>query len=98
MKQFRAYKSSAGSGKTTTLVNEYLRLCIPNPDKFRNVIALTFNIKATNEMKQRVVETLNRLSNTDLENPDSKTQFVLHYLLENTKLKRSPSSDDLFNF
>ena len=48
------YKSSAGSGKTSTLVREYLKLTLDNPWQFRNVLAITFTNKAANEMKERL--------------------------------------------
>lgn len=56
------YKSSAGSGKTYTLVREYVRLLIQNPSAFRNILAITFTNKATAEMKSRIVSALTRLS------------------------------------
>lgn len=52
------YKSSAGSGKTTTLVKEYLKLTLGSPWQFRNVLAITFTNKAANEMKERVLSSL----------------------------------------
>jgi ATP-dependent exoDNAse (exonuclease V) beta subunit len=59
---FAVYKSSAGSGKTHTLVKEYIRLVIENPEKYRNVLAITFTNKAANEMKSRVLLYLKTLS------------------------------------
>ena len=56
------YKSSAGSGKTTTLVNEYLAIALVEPNSFRNILAITFTNKAANEMKARVIETLKELA------------------------------------
>ncbi|MDR3235994.1 MAG: UvrD-helicase domain-containing protein [Prevotellaceae bacterium] len=57
------YKASAGSGKTYTITNEYLRWLLPvakfNPSAFRSVLAVTFTNKATGEMKRRIVEALN---------------------------------------
>ncbi len=55
------YKSSAGSGKTYTLVSEYLRLLINHPSEFRNILAITFTNKATAEMKNRIVSALARI-------------------------------------
>ena len=52
------YKSSAGSGKTYTLVLEYLKIVILKPTTYRHVLAITFTNKATNEMKARIIETL----------------------------------------
>ncbi len=59
---FAVYKSSAGSGKTHTLVKEYIRLVIENPEKYRNVLAITFTNKAANEMKSRILFYLKTLS------------------------------------
>ncbi len=52
------YKSSAGSGKTTTLVKSYLKITLNNPHLFRNVLAITFTNKAANEMKKKVLDSL----------------------------------------
>ncbi len=57
-KRFIVYKSSAGSGKTFTLVREYLAIVLRNPEDFRKVLAITFTNKAANEMKERVVKNL----------------------------------------
>ena len=61
---FVIYRSSAGSGKTYTLVKEYLRLVLLSevPLPFRHVLAITFTNKAANEMKERVIESLTKLS------------------------------------
>lgn len=56
-------KASAGSGKTYTLVMEYLKLALRHPkEHFKNILAITFTNKAANEMKQRVLEKLEALS------------------------------------
>ena len=56
---FVVYKSSAGSGKTFTLVKEYLKLVLSDeqtpPQKYRHVLAVTFTNKAAAEMKERVI-------------------------------------------
>ncbi|MDD5571241.1 MAG: UvrD-helicase domain-containing protein [Bacteroidales bacterium] len=59
-KNFTVYRSSAGSGKTFTLVKEYLKLVLADDDcdKFRSILAITFTNKAAGEMKQRVIDTL----------------------------------------
>ncbi|MFA5713191.1 MAG: UvrD-helicase domain-containing protein [Bacteroidales bacterium] len=51
-------KASAGSGKTYTLTQEYLKLLGKREGLFRNILAVTFTNKATEEMKQRIIETL----------------------------------------
>ncbi|MCO6358418.1 UvrD-helicase domain-containing protein [Roseivirga pacifica] len=57
------YKSSAGSGKTFTLVKEYIKLLIQRPEDFKHTLAITFTNKATEEMKSRILETLEAIAN-----------------------------------
>lgn len=64
-KKFAVYKSSAGSGKTYTLVKEYLQLVIGNPERYSGILAITFTNKAANEMKERIVLRLKELSVQD---------------------------------
>jgi ATP-dependent exoDNAse (exonuclease V) beta subunit len=61
---FIIYKSSAGSGKTYTLTMEYLKLALQYPGAFRNILAVTFTNKATQEMKERILRELARLKTT----------------------------------
>tara|TARA_R110002020_G_scaffold39547_8_gene117417 strand:- start:1240 stop:4398 length:3159 start_codon:yes stop_codon:yes gene_type:complete len=57
---FSIYDAAAGSGKTFTLVKEYLKqiLSSKSEDYFKHLLAITFTNKAVAEMKQRIVETL----------------------------------------
>jgi ATP-dependent exoDNAse (exonuclease V) beta subunit len=61
---FKVYKSSAGSGKTYTLVKEFLRLALKDDDtsRYRNILAITFTNKAANEMKARIFINLKKLA------------------------------------
>lgn len=59
---FVVYRSSAGSGKTYTLVLQYIILLLDDPGRFRNILAITFTNKAAAEMKQRVITGLAELS------------------------------------
>ena len=63
------YKASAGSGKTFTLATEYIKLLVVNPLNYRNILAVTFTNKATEEMKMRI---LSQLYGIWKELPDSK--------------------------
>lgn len=56
------YRASAGSGKTHLLTGNYLRLLFKENTTFENVLAVTFTNKATDEMKQRIVEQLHQLA------------------------------------
>ncbi|WP_026952073.1 UvrD-helicase domain-containing protein [Algoriphagus mannitolivorans] len=75
-KPFIIYKSSAGSGKTYTLTMEYLKLALKHPKSaFRQILAVTFTNKATQEMKERILKELVRLRASV--NPDEKMDSEL---------------------
>ena len=57
-KPLTVYKASAGSGKTFTLATEYIKLVVENPQSYRNILAVTFTNKATEEMKMRILSQL----------------------------------------
>ena len=65
---FTIYNASAGSGKTYTLVKEYLKILFRSTNllQFRNVLALTFTNKAVSEMKDRIIQTLIQFSDKDI--------------------------------
>ncbi len=52
------YSASAGSGKTFTLATEYIKLVVNNPLAYRQILAVTFTNKATEEMKMRILSQL----------------------------------------
>lgn len=62
MAKINIIRASAGSGKTHTLTEEYLKFALREPDNFRHILAVTFTNKATAEMKNRIVRELYRLS------------------------------------
>ena len=57
---FTVYDASAGSGKTFTLVVNYLSILLlsSQKDAYKNILAITFTNKAVNEMKSRVIATI----------------------------------------
>tara|TARA_B110000046_G_scaffold18788_1_gene17924 strand:+ start:18108 stop:21236 length:3129 start_codon:yes stop_codon:yes gene_type:complete len=57
---FQVYNASAGSGKTFTLVKEYLKVLLKSDDifSFQKILAITFTNKAAGEMKARVLSSL----------------------------------------
>ena len=73
------YKASAGSGKTFQLVAEYLKLILKNALSYRNILAVTFTNKATQEMKSRLLDQLFLLT-------DNKNSTYLDLLKEATAL------------
>ncbi|MBC8398410.1 MAG: UvrD-helicase domain-containing protein, partial [Flavobacteriales bacterium] len=65
MKHFyNIYNASAGSGKTFNLVKEYLKILLTDPqiDSYKRILSITFTNKAVNEMKSRIIDSLNQLT------------------------------------
>ncbi|NQW35586.1 MAG: UvrD-helicase domain-containing protein [Flavobacteriales bacterium] len=64
---FQVYNASAGSGKTFTLVKEYLKIILKTQDayKFKQILAITFTNKAANEMKERILNNLRAFADGD---------------------------------
>ena len=62
------YNASAGSGKTFTLVKEYLKILLAsgNNQNFRKILAITFTNKAVNEMKERILDSLYEFANPEI--------------------------------
>lgn len=61
------YRSSAGSGKTFTLIYSFLKILLGdagryNPNIYKQILAITFTNKAANEMKSRLVEDLSKIA------------------------------------
>lgn len=64
--RFIVCRASAGSGKTYTLVYQYLLLAFSAPEwqlaqRFTHILAITFTNKAANEMKERILRELDRM-------------------------------------
>lgn len=78
-KNFAVYKSSAGAGKTFTLVKEYLCMCVntTREDYYRTILAITFTNKAAGEMRERVLSVLNAWSNFNTDNKSAMDMLRL---------------------
>lgn len=57
-KPLKILQASAGSGKTFSLAAHYLTLLFSGENKYREILAVTFTNKATEEMKTRILEVL----------------------------------------
>ena len=83
---FTVYKSSAGSGKTYTLVKEYLKIALSSQqdDNYRGILAITFTNKAASEMKERVFLSLKMLASA--EETKGTAAFLLNDLVSELAL------------
>jgi len=99
LKNFTVYKSSAGSGKTFTLVKEYLAIALNDeanpPQAYRHILAITFTNKAAAEMKERIVKALKELSSTDYSTVSNNTQNLLKALKQHKKLNENKPLGDI---
>jgi ATP-dependent exoDNAse (exonuclease V) beta subunit len=90
MSNFRVYKSSAGSGKTFTLVKSYLLIALADevnpPTKYQSILAITFTNKAAGEMKERILSTLRSISNIGI-NDRMGEQLCQELQLTSDKIK-----------
>jgi ATP-dependent exoDNAse (exonuclease V) beta subunit len=77
---YTIYSASAGSGKTSTLVKAYLKIILDtaSPLVFREILAITFTNKAVNEMKTRILESLDAFSQTPV--PENISHMFLDIL------------------
>uniref|UniRef100_A0AB33KVK2 UvrD-like helicase ATP-binding domain-containing protein n=1 Tax=Tenacibaculum sp. Pbs-1 TaxID=3238748 RepID=A0AB33KVK2_9FLAO len=85
---FQVYNASAGSGKTFTLVKEYLKVLLQSEDifRFQKILAITFTNKAAGEMKERVLDNLQAFA-------EGEANDLLEIILEETLLDRSVVKD-----
>ena len=79
---FIVYKSSAGSGKTYTLVKAYLKLALSDPHRinraYKQILAVTFTNKAAAEMKDRILQALKQINLLEKIPLSSDLQTELH--------------------
>lgn len=85
---FQVYNASAGSGKTFTLVKEYLKIILQDSDprRYQHILAITFTNKAANEMKDRILENLLQFSIMEV---STETNDMVLTLMEETGLSLS---------
>ena len=93
---FTIYNASAGSGKTYTLVKEYLKILFQSnhPEPFKHILAITFTNKAVAEMKARIIDSLKTFSDdTILKSKNSMFESICEELqMEPVKLHKKAVS------
>ena len=89
---FSVYNASAGSGKTYTLVKEYLRILLqaPTDDAYRRILAITFTNKAVEEMKGRIILNLSDFSKDE---PGDRAESLMKVLSVETGLSLATIKD-----
>lgn len=65
LQPLKILQASAGSGKTFSLTAHYLTLLLSGETKYREILAVTFTNKATEEMKSRIMEVLKGFAQAD---------------------------------
>ena len=80
---FKVFNASAGTGKTFSLVKDYLILILEskNIELYKKILAITFTNKAVNEMKKRIIKYLINYSNSI--DPDN---IMIHEIKNETDL------------
>ena len=88
-KAFKVYQASAGSGKTYTIVKEYLLLCLRDKAsiaQYRHILAITFTNKAANEMKAKITGQLLDIIHS---NPDEPAKGMEAELIAELGIERA---------
>ena len=91
--KFKVFQASAGSGKTFTLIKEYLKLCLENESavsNFRNILAITFTNASASDMKAKIVKTLREIIDSGQVDPKSMEAKLIEELgISDAELKRN---------
>lgn len=78
------YQASAGSGKTFTIIKEYLKLCLKSKadiDNYSQILAITFTNMTANEMKEKIVKNLVSIIDSNIdEDPDDMEEKLIEEL------------------
>ncbi|MBO7481240.1 MAG: UvrD-helicase domain-containing protein [Bacteroidales bacterium] len=85
------YSASAGAGKTYTIAYEFISMILLGGN-YRDILAVTFTNKASEEMKSRIVSDLFQISNVDAgifdEKVKKETEDIIDHVAKRTKLTR----------
>jgi ATP-dependent exoDNAse (exonuclease V) beta subunit len=92
-RNFKVYQASAGSGKTYTIVKEYLKLCLGSErqvDNFRHILAITFTNASANDMKAKIVGHLNEIIESErVEDKTMEADLLQELCITDAELKHN---------
>lgn len=96
---FTIYNASAGSGKTYTLVKQYLRTVLQasSNNYFKHILAITFTNKAVAELKNRILNTLQQFSSNDIIQNPTPLFYELISELNSTPAKLQQKATKIYN-
>ena len=87
--RFKLYTASAGSGKTYTLVKEFLALSLSSDNvSCKDILAVTFTNKAANEMKAKILYNLDGFLNDNPKCAGMKKDLMKVLDIDENSLKK----------
>ena len=96
MRNFKVFQASAGSGKTYTIVKEYLKLCLGSAqqvDNFRHILAITFTNASANDMKAKIVSHLTDIiESKEVKEHTMEADLLAELGITDEELKRNAQS------
>ena len=97
---FTIYNASAGSGKTYTLVKNYLLKILSSDDKgrFKKILAVTFTNKAVAEMKERILSSLHHFSQSEISKNHESMFLEIQDILNISSDDLKKKSKDVLHF
>lgn len=97
----KVLNASAGSGKTYSLVKTFMHLLLEkdpfNPNKYSEILAMTFTNKAALEMKVRILGALDKLTYPDLYPDDDYLMVIANELGQNPEEVQANAQKVLYN-
>ncbi|WP_185873428.1 UvrD-helicase domain-containing protein [Blattabacterium cuenoti] len=84
----KIYNASAGSGKTSFLIKNYLYIVLTNNDPliFKNILILTFNKKSSEDIKNNILECIKDFSKKNIRR---KYNLFFNYVIDKSNLKKN---------
>ena len=92
-KNFKVFQASAGSGKTYTIIKEYLKLCLKSEksvSNFQHILAITFTNASANDMKAKIIKNLNDIINSsEVKENTMEADLINELKISDAELKRN---------